>query len=469
MDSFDLIVIGAGPAGQKAAIQGAKADARVLLVDQAIGVGGECVHRGTIPSKTLRQTAIHLGRLRALDPELIEPPFHRKLSSLLSREAAVRRAHEGFLERQLARNLVERLRGRARFQSPEVVEVSLAGGGRTLARAEAILIATGSRPRTPAGIPVDHEQVLDSDSILSLLYLPRTLAVLGGGVIACEYASIFAGLGVEVTVIDRGERPLPFLDPDLTTAFTREFERRGSRILSGRSVEDVTLDPAGVRTRLAGGEEVVSEKVLAALGRQAQVTGLDLETAGVALSPQGWIAVDGQFRTSSPRIFAAGDVIGPPALAAVSMEQGRLAARHALRLPQPIRPERVLIPVGVYTVPELSSVGLSEAEARARGCDILVGRAPFHELARGQIAGEVEGLLKLVVDAGNDQVLGAQAAGEGAAELIHLAQVAILGNLPSRTFVDHIFNFPTLAEAFRVAALHVEAQARERTTARRAA
>ena len=455
--TFDAAVIGAGPAGQAAAIALAQAGRSTLVIERTSGVGGECVHRGTIPSKTLRETAVYLSGLQSRSGGVfgreIRPDL--EVESLMRRQEAVRRAHERVMGEQLARGGGTLWRGRARFLGPHEIEVTAIDGGTRVVRAETIVIATGSRPRTPANVPVDHETVLDSDSILSLLYLPATLTVLGGGVIACEFASVFAALGTHVTVIDKGERPLGFLDPELTRVFVAHLEACGGRYLAGREIDAVTSDGlAGVTTRLVGGETVESQKLLCALGRVAQVRGLAIEAAGVTTSARGHIEVDAHYRTQAAHVYAVGDVIGPPSLAATSVEQGRRAARHALGLS--LEHGAGATPVGIYTIPEIAAVGLSEAEAASRGA-IVVGRARFDEIARGQISGAVNGLLKLIARAEDGVILGAHVVGEGATELIHVAQIAIAAGLPANAFVENIFNFPTLAEAYRNAALEIEA------------
>jgi NAD(P) transhydrogenase len=356
------------------------------------------------------------------------------------------------LERQLERNGVALWRGRARFLSPGELEVVCPEGGRRTVSAAIVVLATGSRPRKPADIAVDHESILDSDSILSLIYLPRSLAVLGAGVIACEFASIFQSLGVAVTVIDKGERPLAFLDPDLADGFRRRFEAQGGRFLARSRHERVEADGlGGVDLTLAGGERLHVDKCLVALGRVANLAGLGLERAGLSVGEKGTLVVDEHCRTEVPHIYAAGDVIGPPALAAAAMEQGRRAVCHALGLP--LGRARETLPTGIYTIPELASVGLTEEQARERHGDVLVGRARFAELMRGRINGELEGLLKLVADPDGTRLLGAHVVGEGACDLVHHAQLAMVADLPVESFVENIFNFPTLAEAYRVAAL----------------
>lgn len=467
VEHCDLLVIGTGPAGHKGAIQGAKSGRRVIVIERAPTVGGECVHHGTIPSKTLREGAVALRALRNRSDGLLGRQLPEKfmLQSLHSRDEEVRRAHEHFLHHQLERNGAEVVHGHARFTAPDDVEIRGLDGGRRHVHADAILVATGSRPRTPPEIPVDHERVLDSDSILSLVYLPESLVVLGGGVIASEFASIFAALGVRVTMVDRQPRPISFMDHELVEAFMQAYGRMGGSYLARRSVASMSVDPlTGVTTTLDDGTVLESEKVLCALGRSARTDGLGLDAAAVEVSERGNIVVDGHYRTSVRHIFAAGDVIGPPALAAAAMEQGRRAVRNALGAP--VGMSAPIVPTGIYTVPEIASVGLSEEEARSRMGDVSVGRARFSEIARGWIAGDVDGLLKLVADPVHGRLLGAHIVGEGATELVHVAQMAIIAGLRTDTFIDHVFNFPTMAEAYRVAALQLAGQ---RLTSRRAA
>jgi NAD(P) transhydrogenase len=457
-DTWDLVVLGSGPAGQKAAVQGAKAGRRVLVMEQDKTVGGSCVHRGTIPSKTLRETALAFGAFRRKSGHVLDVtmPEDVQIESLISRMAGVISAHERFIEAQLRRNGVEVVYGRARFMSPDALDVASVSGRSRRVTARAIVIATGSRPRSPQNVSIDHETIFDSDSVLSMRYLPRSMAVLGGGVIATEYASIFAELGVVVTMIDKAPRPLGFLDAEIVARFLTAFERAGGRFIGGTGIVSVEFDGvASVATTLASGEVVRTEKLLCALGRVANVEGLCLEAAGLSVNSRGLIPVDEHYRTAVPHIYAAGDVIGPPSLASSSMEQGRRAARHALGLE--VGQGGALSPAGIYAIPEISSIGNSEEEARAKG-DVIVGRANFAELARGQIGAIEDGLLKLITDGSGSTLLGVQVIGEGASELVHIGQMAMLSNLSPDTFIDCTFNFPTLAEAYRVAALDVAGQ-----------
>ena len=464
--TFDLIVIGGGPAGQKAAVQGAKLGRKVLLIERSRSVGGACVRFGTIPSKTLRETALALGKFRRLTSHVmdVKMPEHVQIAGLMTRKEEVIASHESYMGAQLARNGIEFAQGVARFLSTNELEITDIAGAKRRVSAPFFVIATGSSPRTPDDVPVDHEHILDSDSILSVSYLPESLTVLGSGVIACEYASIFAALGTRVTIIDRSPRPLAFLDPEISDHFTRQLQLFGGCYLGERKLVDVAWDGLSmVDTRLDDGQLVQSEKLFCALGRIAQVQGLNVESAGIRLTPRGLIAVDEHGRTDAPHIYAAGDVIGPPALASTSMDQGRRAVCHAFGAE--VGAAREATPTGIYTIPELASVGLTEAEVKVRHGSALIGRAQFKEVARGQISAAEDGLLKLVAHPDTGVIMGAHAAGETAADLVHIGQMAILGGMTYHTFIDAIFNFPTYAEAYRIAALDLFGKRAQRIAA----
>jgi NAD(P) transhydrogenase len=449
--NYDVVVIGSGPAGQKAAIQAAKAGKRVAVIERDRQVGGSCVHTGTIPSKSLREHAL---RQRVRHVDLMGAP----IQSLLDGVGKTVAAHDVYMAAQLARNHIELLRGRASFVAPKELILRRIDGSQDPVSAGVIIIAAGSRPRTPAHLAVDHEHVLDSDSILSLAYLPRSLLVLGGGVIASEYAATFAALGCKVTQADQHDRPLGFLDPELTAFYLDELRRNGGEYIPRADAVGTKWDGVSqVRTEFNDGRTVLADKVLVALGRVANVDGLRLDAAGVALTGRGHIQVDETLKTTAEGVYAAGDVIGPPALASVSMEQGRRAACHALGLLVNTDPVSRL-PSGVYTIPEIATVGLDEHEARRHFGGALVGRARFEEIARGQINGCQRGLLKLVADPAGRRVVGVQIAGDSATELVHIGQLGLAAELDVDAYVDNVFNFPTMAEAYRIAAFDIVKQ-----------
>ncbi len=455
---YDIVVVGSGPAGQKAAIQGAKAGKRVALIEREQGIGGNCVYRGTIPSKTLRESALHHARLKRVG-EAFEGRLRSDVpvASLMNRLEEVVKAHETYMTNQLTRNGVLYLHGRASFNSEHEVELLSVDGARQILRADIIVLATGTRPRLTPDIPIDHEHILDSDSLLSMIYLPRSLTVVGGGVIACEYASIFSLLGVQVTIIDKAVRPLQFLDKEVVLTFQKSFEQHGGQYHGGRTLKKATWDGVShVTALLDNGMTITSEKMLVAVGRQANIEGLKLEAAGLRVDEKGTLSVNDYGQTAVPHIYAAGDMLGPPALASSAMEQGRRAICHALGLP--VADSVNQIPLGIYTLPEISSIGLDEEAARLRYRGPLIGRARFNEIARGQISGASDGLLKMVADPSGERLLGLQIVGEEATELIHVGQVALQHAATIDYFIDSIFNFPTLAEAYRVAALDILGQ-----------
>jgi NAD(P) transhydrogenase len=462
--TYDIIVIGAGPAGQKAAVQGAKAGKRVALIERERGIGGSCVYRGTIPSKTLRESALHLDRLkRAGDAFQFNLKPGMQIATLLSRLEQVVQAHDSFMSRQLRRNGISLLHGRAHFLNEHLIEMQTVDGARQQLTAKTIIVATGSRPRNPKEIPVDHEHILDSDSLLSMMYLPQSLTVIGGGVIGCEYASIFALLGVEVVLIDRAPYPLQFMDRELVEQFVQGLEHHGGRYLGGCQMTEVRWDNvAHVVTTLQDGTVIKSEKMLVALGRQANIEDLALSAADITVSDKGLIPINQYCQTNIDHIYAIGDMASGPALASKAMEQGRRAVRHALNLP--IGDAASTIPLGIYTIPEMASIGLDEKSARERYKDPLIGRAKFEEIARAQISGAGYGLLKMVADPEGERLLGVQVVGDSATELVHLGQLALQGSATVESFIDNIFNFPTYAEAYRIAALDILGQVAKRRT-----
>jgi NAD(P) transhydrogenase len=455
VSEFDLICLGSGPAGQKAAIQAAKAGFRACIVERETQVGGSCLLSGTIPSKALREQALRYRRMRGSASSLaVELRGDAPLSALLHGVDVVIEAQDKYLHAQLNRNGVELIRGKGVFLDAHRIEVQHLDGSRRALQAPKVVLATGSRPRHVAAIEVDHEHIVDSDSILSLPYIPRSMLVLGSGVIACEYASIFAALGCTVTMLDKAAEPLGFLDPALRLGFLAAFRAMGGEYCGGSEVGGARFDGfSQVEVQLRGGETLASDIVFAAFGRVANLDGIGLDRLGLNISSRGTVNVNERFETNLPGLYAAGDAIGPPALACAAADQGRRAALAALGLPPPALTS--LVPSGVYTIPEIACAGLSRTEAAAKKIDVLVGSADFGEVARAHIAGEPAGCLTLLCEPGSARVLGVQVLGEGATDLVHLGQAAIATGASADFFIEQIFNFPTMTEAYRIAAFDI--------------
>jgi NAD(P) transhydrogenase len=452
---FDLICLGSGPAGQKAAIQAAKAGFRACVVEREPLVGGSCLLSGTIPSKALREQALRYRRMQGSATSLaVELRGDAPLSALLHGVDAVIAAQDRYLVAQLKRNSVELIRGKGVFLDARRIEVQHLDGSRQVLHAPRVLLATGSRPRHVPAIEVDHEHIVDSDSILSLPYIPRSMLVLGSGVIACEYASIFTALGCAVTMLDKAAEPLGFLDPPLRAGFLAAFRAMGGEYRGGVEVSGARFDGfSQVEASLRSGEVLTADIVFAAFGRVANLEGIGLDALKLDISSRGTVQVSERFETNIPGIFAAGDAIGPPALACAAADQGRRAALAALGLPPPALTS--LVPTGVYTIPEIACVGLSQSDAAAKKIDIIVGRADFSEVARAHIAGEPTGFLTLLCERVSGRVVGVQVLGEGATDLVHLGQAAIANGNTADFFIEQIFNFPTMTEAYRIAAFDI--------------
>ncbi|NQZ68881.1 MAG: Si-specific NAD(P)(+) transhydrogenase, partial [Lentisphaeria bacterium] len=409
MTDYDVIIIGSGPGGQNAAIEAVKTGARVVVIERGREIGGSCVHHGTIPSKTLRESAVNVQKCMQ-SKAVLELKFkdNIQVEGLMLHKENVLDSLVDYLSDQLDKSSVELIRGRAKFTDPKTIEVTSIKGSKKSYTADTIVIAVGSSPRDPEHIPIDHENILDSDSILSMIYLPESLTVIGAGVIACEYASIFSNLGVKVTMIDKYDRPLGFLDADLTDKFITSFEKFGGTYMGQQEIADIHFDGSQVITKLESGIEVKSDKMLVAQGRVANIGRLGLDETGIELTDRGNIKVNDGYETNVPGIYAVGDVIGFPALASCSMEQGRLAICDALKLDPGSTMD--LTPIGIYTIPEISTVGLSVDEAKNKYEHVYVGKADFSEMARGQISGIQDGLLKMVIDH-KGQLLGVQIVG----------------------------------------------------------
>jgi NAD(P) transhydrogenase len=450
--AFDLVVIGAGPAGERGAAQAAYFGKRVAIVEREADPGGAAVHTGTLPSKTLRETALFLSgyRQRDLYGVSVEVSPDLAVSKLLERERAVRELETARIRQNLERHGVELVPGSARFLDPGVVEVSESDRRRTL-RGQVALITCGSHPFHPPGIPYEDPDVHDSTGILQIDRLPGSLAVLGGGVIGCEFASMFAALGVDVELIDSGTHLLPLLDLEIGTRLQEAMGALGVTFHMESRAAGVRRAEHGLLTTLGSGERIVSEKVLVAAGRRGNTADLDLPSAGVDVDERGYVIVDGDYRTSAPGIYAAGDVIGFPLLASTSMEQGRVAVCHAFGFTYK-RHVSDLLPYGVYTIPEVSCVGLSEQEAERRGLDAVVGRAAFRDNVRGQIVGDRDGFVKLVFDPDTRRLIGVHCIGERASELVLVGQAVITLGGTAETFIEMVVNHPTLGETYKYAA-----------------
>jgi len=451
---YDLLVIGSGPGGQKAAIAAAKLGRRVAMVEKHAAVGGVCVNTGTIPSKTMREAVLYLTGMS--QREMYGASYRVKhditVADLLSRTQHVVGREVEVVRAQLQRNRVDLLTGVARFVDPHVIAIDgRHRGEHTTVSAEKIVIATGTRPARPPEVAFDDSRVLDSDGILSLDTIPSSMVVVGAGVIGIEYASMFAALGTRVTVVEQRDRMLEFCDPEVVESLKFHLRDLAVTFRFGEKVTEVAVGERGAVTTLASGKRIPAETVMYSAGRQGMTAELDLPNAGLAADARGRIAVDEHYRTTVEHIYAVGDVIGFPALAATSMDQGRLAAYHAFG--EPAGGLTALQPIGIYTIPEMSYVGQTEVELTSSSVPYEVGIARYRELARGQIAGDSYGMLKLLVSTEDRTLLGVHVFGTGATDLVHIGQAVMGCGGTVDYLVEAVFNYPTLSEAYKVAAL----------------
>ena len=453
MESFDLVAIGSGPAGEKGAAQAAYFGKRVALVERLPNLGGAGVNTGTVPSKTLRESALYFSGLRQRGLYGIDYSLREGLTvqGFMHRKDAVVSAERLKIATNLAVHKIELITAAARFEDPHTVKAVDEQGAPRYLRGEVILIATGSKPHRPPEIPFDDKSIFDSDSILTMDRIPKSMIVVGGGVIGCEYASIFTAMGVEVTLVDGRERLLPFLDAEISERLRAHLVSLGLSILFQERPRSTARTAAGVQMTLASGKIVEAETALFAAGRRGAVEGLGLERAGLGINPRGNIDVNDQYQTGVRHIYAAGDVIGFPALASTSMEQARVAMCHAFGFPYKQRLASQL-PMGIYTIPEISAVGENEESCGEKKIPCVVGRAKYANNARGQIIGDTAGLLKLIFRPDNKQLLGVQILGESATELIHLGMAVLESGGAIDTFIELVFNFPTLSELYKYAA-----------------
>ncbi|MBB2936651.1 NAD(P) transhydrogenase [Amycolatopsis bartoniae] len=451
---YDLIVIGSGPGGQKAAIAAAKLGKRVAVIDRQDMVGGVCVNTGTIPSKTLREAVLYLTGMN--QRELYGASYRVKqditIADLLARTHHVVGREVQVVRAQLLRNHVDLVSGMGRFLDPHTVAVEGANRGeRRSLSGEKIVIATGTRPARPAEVDFDAARVLDSDEILQLEDIPSSLVVVGAGVIGIEYASMFAALGSRVTVVEQRERMLDFCDPEIVESLKFHLRDLAVTFRFGEKVANVAVSDHSTVTTLVSGKRIPADAVMYSAGRQGMTGELDLPAAGLEADRRGRLTVDEHYRTPVEHIYAVGDVIGFPALAATSMDQGRLAAYHAFD--EPAHELGDLQPIGIYTIPEISYVGATEAELTSSSVPYEVGTARYRELARGQIAGDSYGMLKLLVSTTDRKLLGVHVFGTGATDLVHIGQAVMGCGGTVDYLVDAVFNYPTLSEAYKVAAL----------------
>ncbi len=451
-DHYDLIVIGSGPAGEKGAAQAAYFDKRVAIVERAAEVGGAGINTGTVPSKTLREAALYFSGLLQRGLYGIDYSLKENISvkDFMHREKIVVQNEHRLIEANIHRHNITLLHGEASFQDAHTVKVTSADG-ETIITGTFILIATGSSPYHPPDIVFDGDLIYDSDSILRMNRIPKTMAVVGGGVIGTEYASIFTALGVQVTLIEPKERVLPFVDTEMIHRLMDQLKLLGLHFALGDKMTSIERHADHVQLTLETRGVLEFDIALIASGRQSNVQELGLEQIGVKMGNRGLVIVDEKFQTSVPNIYAAGDVIGFPALASTSMDQARIAMVHAFGLSYKEHMSPVL-PLAVYAIPEISSVGLTEDECIAKQIPYLIGRAFYENNPRGQIIGDMSGMIKLIFAPQDKKLLGAHIIGEQASELIHIAAHVMISNGTIDAFIHAVYNYPTLSDLYKYAA-----------------
>jgi NAD(P) transhydrogenase len=454
MDAYDIIVIGSGPAGQRAAIQGAKSGKRVALVESREVVGGTCINTGTIPSKTMREAVLHLSGFQyqgvygvsyRVKDRITMADLSFRVQQVIKNELDVTQA-------QLFRNGITMLAGEASFVDPHQIRV-LKPNGEATYHAESVIIATGTRPAESPSVPVNGRTIVLSDQVLQMPELPKTLIVVGGGVIGVEYTCMFAALGIRVVLIEKRPRLLEFADAEIVEALCYHLRDHRVTLRLNEEVDTVEQQADGsVMATLRSKKKISGDALLYAVGRQGNVDELNLAAAGLEADARGRIPVDADYRTKQPDIFAVGDVIGFPSLASVSMEQGRIAAGRAVGLQ--MHSNAANYPYGIYTIPEISFIGKTEEQLTDEDVPYEVGLAYYREIARGQIRGDTTGRLKLVFHRETKHLLGVHIIGEGAAELVHIGQAVLTFNGTIEYFIDTVFNYPTMAECYKAAAFN---------------
>lgn len=454
MYDYDLLVLGCGPAGQRAAVQAAKIRKRVGIVDRREVVGGVCVNTGTIPSKSFKEAVLFLSgyRQRSIYGAGYRVKSEIAMSDLTFRCNRIMQTEIEVIKAQLARNHIDVMHGHSRFVDNHTVEITSADGTVITKTAEKIAVAVGARPHRPSNVQFNGKNIFDSDDILNLQVLPRDLTVVGGGVIGTEYGSMFAALGVHVTIIETRKRLLGFVDEEIIECFQYQLRGMGVTLRLGEEVASCkTREDGQVVTQLKSGKVIVSDCVLFCAGRQSATDDLGLEKAGLAADERGRLNVNSNFQTAAPNIYAAGDVIGFPALASTSAAQGRLVSCHAFGITDDVM--NVPLPYGIYSIPEISYVGLNEEELTRDQIPYETGMARYREIARGHILGDENGMLKVLFHRETNKVLGVHIIGESATELVHIGQSVIALDGGLRYLRDAVFNYPTLAECYKVAAL----------------
>jgi len=447
---YDILIVGSGPAGQHAAWQAARMGKKAAIIERKPGIGGVGLQTGTIPSKALRETAFLAFRSSDRGMREASPKTHyRIMAEAMRRKNNIIAQQESVILKRLLTSGVALIPGEASFVDAHTLEIMDASGASSHLSAAIIVLATGSRPRRPSDIPFDKKTVLDSTSILKLKRLPKSLVVIGGGVIGCEFISIFAALGVEVSVVNSHKQLLSYLSEDVVEVLADSFENMGVQLHMDEHVVAIRKEDNTVLTLLESGKKLYADAVLYALGRQPNSQSLHTANAGIELD-QGWIAVNKHFQSSVPHIYAVGDLVGRPALASTGMEQGRTAVIHAFSGETQAMAKH--LPMAIYAIPEISWVGKTEKEARREKLNYVVGRGYYKESARGQIIGDCNGLVKLIVDADTCQLIGAHIVGEHASELIHTGQLLMNFNGTVHDLACNVFNYPTLAECYKLAA-----------------
>lgn len=451
---FDLVVIGSGPAGEKAAIEAAKMRKTTAIVERKSVQGGVCIHTGTIPSKTLRETVLYISGLRQRSAYGLIGGIKQNVTvrELMYRKEQVVQQELEVIQQNMARYLIEVIHGVGKILDPHTVEVATPTSEKLLLKGDVIIIATGTHSHHPEHIDFSSGYIYDAESIIELDTLPRSLTIVGGGVIGCEYACIFAHIGVNVTIVDGRSRLLSFLDDEIADALMYLMRKYRINLALGDDYKEIFVENEQVVTITQSGRRIVSDRLLFVAGRRGNTQLLNLEKLGIETDHRGLIKVDSHYRTAVPNIYAVGDVIGFPSLASVSMDQGRLAAIHAF-LKDETACINTLFPFGIYTIPEVSMVGETEQALSKAGQEYEVGIARYFELARGQIINDHDGMLKLIFEPKSKRIFGVHIVGERATELIHIGQAVMTHGGTLHYFLDTVLNYPTLSEAYKIAAL----------------